>query len=398
MKNIKFTLLAVFGYLLLLVFAAVVLFGFAFVPAVGGETQVNTANQPSQQEVVVKPTFTVQPENSQVGISALEEDLPSLQSLYKDVAPGVVNISVLIERQGQTGAGAGSGFVLDDHGHIVTNNHVVADAELISVVYEDGFESEAEVVGVDSDSDLAVIKVDSPYENARPLPLGNSDQIKTGDWVVAIGNPFGNQSSMTLGIVSAVGRSIPTGVTPFNIPHAIQTDAAINPGNSGGPLLNLEGEVIGVNAQIATGGAGASAGVGFALPSNLVRKVVPVLIDEGEYIWPWLGASGNDVNLLLARANNLNTQRGAYLASVTEGGPAAKAGLQGSSGETKIDGVTVPLGGDVVTEIDGAQVLTFSDLAAEVADHHPGDTVNLKVLRDGKQMEFKVALEPRPEQ
>ncbi len=400
MKNIKFTLLAVLGYVLLLAFAGAVLFGFALIPTQfsGGEAQPNAANQPAQSEVVVQPTFTVQAASARQDDLSLEQNLPSLQGLYDRVAPGVVNIAVLVERQGQTGAGAGSGFVLDDQGHIVTNNHVVAGAELISVIYEDGFEMEAEIIGLDSDSDLAVIRVESPYENARPLPLGDSDQIQTGDWAVAIGNPFGNQSSMTLGIISAVGRSIPTGVTPFNIPRAIQTDAAINPGNSGGPLLNLQGEVIGVNAQIATGGTRASAGVGFAVPANLVRRVVPVLIEEGEYIWPWLGVSGNDVNLLLTQANDLTTQRGAYIDSVTEGGPAAQAGLQGSTGEAEIEGVPVPLGGDVVIEMDGTRIFTFSDLAAGIADHRPGDTIQLSVLRDGEQIEVEVELEARPGQ
>lgn len=400
MKNIKFTLLAILGYVMLLAFAAAIIIGFALIPNLfgQGDGQPNAANQPAESEITVQPTFTVQAASAQEREFSLEQTLPSLQGLYDRVASGVVNIAVLVERQGQTGAGAGSGFVLDDQGHIVTNNHVVAGAELISVIYEDGFEMQAEIIGLDEDSDLAVIKVDSPYENTRPLPLGDSDRTQTGDWVVAIGNPFGNQSSMTLGIVSAVGRSIPTGVTPFNIPRAIQTDAAINPGNSGGPLLNLQGGVVGVNAQIATAGTRASAGVGFAVPANLVRRVVPVLIEEGEYIWPWLGVSGADVNLLLTRANEFDTQRGAYIASVTADGPADQAGLQGSTGETEIEGVPVPLGGDVIVRIDDARILTFSDLAAEVADHRPGDTVLLTVLRDGEQIEIEVELEARPGQ
>jgi 2-alkenal reductase len=399
MKNIRFTIFAVLGYVLLLAFAGAVLFGFALFPGVQrGENQAGTSIQSTVNPVSVQPTFTAEAVSASAPDQELLQNLPSLQAFYDGVASGVVNINVLIERQGQTGAGAGSGFVLDDQGHIVTNNHVVADADLISIIYADGFETEAKVVGLDTDSDLAVLKVDTPYDKAHPLPLGDSNQARTGDWVVAIGNPFGNQSSMSLGIISAVGRSIPTGVTSYNIPHAIQTDAAINPGNSGGPLLNLKGEVIGVNAQIATGGARANAGVGFAIPANLVRRVAPALIDNGQYIWPWLGVSGNDVNLLLARANQFESQRGAYIASVTEGGPAAVAGLQGSTGETEIDGVTVPVGGDVVTSVDGDPILTFNDLAARIADHNPGDRVVLTILRAGEQIQLEVVLQARPGQ
>jgi S1-C subfamily serine protease len=238
--------------------------------------------------------------------------------------------------------------------------------------------------------------VDELPEGVHPLIVGDSDQVEVGEYVIAIGNPFGLGSSMTIGIVSAVGRTIPTGVTPFAIPQAIQTDAAINPGNSGGPLLNLKGEVIGVNAQIATGGTQANAGVGFAIPSNIVRRVAPVLIESGSYQWPWLGVEGTSVNLVIMRANNLGTQEGAYIDGVVPDGPAAEAGLQGSSGTKQEDGFDVPVGGDVVIEADGKPVADFSDLLVDIAFKNPGDVIELTILRDGQRQRVTVELAARP--
>jgi S1-C subfamily serine protease len=249
------------------------------------------------QEVI--PTLTLPPTHLEYQPVPPEG---SFTALYDQINPGVVSIQVYIEQGGMSGSGAGSGFILDNEGHIVTNNHVVADAKQVTVLYYDGTEAEAEIVGTDDDSDLAVIQVHSLPENVHPLPLGDSDLVDVGEWVVAIGNPFGLGSSMTLGIVSAVGRTIPSGATPFAIPQAIQTDAAINPGNSGGPLLDLKGEVIGVNAQIASGGAQANAGVGFAIPSNVVRIVAPVLMEAGAYEWPWLGVEGGSISAICCLA------------------------------------------------------------------------------------------------
>jgi 2-alkenal reductase len=315
----------------------------------------------------------------------------------------VVNVQVYVSQGGMTGQGAGSGFILDDEGHIVTNNHVVAQADEVTVVFYNGFEARAELVGTDADSDLAVIRVDEVPEEAHALPLGDSDGVSVGDQVIAIGNPFSLGGSMSLGIVSAVGRAIPSGATPFRIPHAIQTDAAINPGNSGGPLLNLEGQVIGVNAQIASGGTQANAGVGFAIPSNVVRRVTPALIDEGRYTWPWLGVTGGDVNLIIKDANDLDTQYGAYIAEVVEDGPAAEAGIQGASGVEEIDGREVPVGGDVIVEANGesaesSAIKDFDDLLAYVAFKRPGDTVELTILRDGERQQVTVELAARPEE
>ncbi len=322
----------------------------------------------------------------------------SLPALYQETNPGIVSILVSTTRRGIVrGQGEGSGFIYDDKGHIVTNNHVVDGATRVTVVYYDGQEAAATVVGTDPFSDLAVIKVDRLPEGTHAVPLGDSDQVAVGQTVVAIGNPFGLGNSMSLGIVSAVGRTIESGVTRFSIPRVIQTDAAINPGNSGGPLLNLSGQVVGVNAQIATDGMqAANAGVGFAIPSNTVRQVVPGLIEKGSYTWPWLGISGTSVDLEIMQANGLTEQQGAYVDEVTAGGPAMKAGLQGSSNTKSVDGIDVPAGGDVIVAVDGKAVGSFDALLAEVSARRPGDQVKLTIVRNGQRQDVTVTLAERP--
>jgi 2-alkenal reductase len=382
----------------MLVLAPLGLFGVMRRQEAVREEQATRPPAAATEEVVpLAPTLTPAPDEP------LEEETPErpslpveeglLASLYEETNPSVVNIQVY----GMTGQGAGSGFVLDDDGHIVTNNHVVAQAQEVTAIFYEGPEVQAEIIGTDEDSDLAVIKVDALPEGVRPLALGDSDSVRPGDWVVAIGNPFRLGGSMSLGIVSAVGRSIPSGVTPFSIPQAIQTDAAINPGNSGGPLVNLEGQVIGVNAQIASG-TGANAGVGFAIPANVVRLVAPALIEDGFYQWPWLGVTGGSVSLLLQEANDLPVQQGAYISEVTEGGPADQGGIQGAAGETRLQGLRVPVGGDVVIAADGEEITDFNDLLAYVAFKRPGDTVELTILRDGERQQVTVELGVRPEE
>jgi 2-alkenal reductase len=346
--------------------------------------------------VVVEPTITAPAAPASPAVPLAEE---SVQALYEQFNPGVVSIRVFVQNGEQSGTGAGSGFVLDEEGHIVTNNHVVAPADRITVIFYNRVEAEAEIVGLDADSDLAVIKVDALPDGVRPLTLGDSDQVEEGQWAVAIGNPYGLGGSITLGIVSGTGRSIPSGATSFAIPQAVQTDAAVNPGNSGGPLLNLQGEVIGVNAQIATGGTSRSnTGVGFAIPANTVRRVVPVLIEAGAYQWPWLGIRGpsTGVNLLIKEANDLETQQGAYIHAIASDGPADQAGLQGSTGSEIVDDIEVPVGGDVVVAVDGEPIIDFDDLLIEVMSRRPEDTLTLTVLRDGEEQEIEVTLESRP--
>jgi len=319
-----------------------------------------------------------------------------LDALYQDVNPGVVSIQVYVAQAGLMGSGAGSGFVIDEAGHIVTNQHVVAEATLVTVVFYEGTEVEAEIVGTDANSDLAVVKVDQLPEGVHPLSLGASSAVSPGDWVIAIGNPFSLGSSMTFGIVSAVGRTIPTAETPFSIPSAIQTDAAINPGNSGGPLLTMDGQVVGVNAQIQST-TGTNSGVGFSIPSDVVNLVYPTLIEQGVYAWPWLGVSGTEVSMLVQEANDVDTQDGAYINEVVANSPAAEAGLQGSTAQRRILGQVVPVGGHIIIEVDGEPVEDFTDVLTTVAFRQPGDAVELTVLRDGEQRQMTVELTKRPQ-
>jgi 2-alkenal reductase len=274
---------------------------------------------------------------------------------------------------------------------------VVQDAVQLDVTVTDGTVMTGKVVGQDLNSDLAVVKVDSLPAGVTPLALGEMSDIAVGETVVAIGNPFGLDGSLTKGIISGLGRNI-SSLTQFAIPQTIQTDAAINPGNSGGPLLDLSGKVFGVNAQIESNGTNANSGVGFAIPVNIVSKVIPALIKDGKYEWSWLGVAGSDVTPALAQAMNLPVQRGAYIADVTAGGPAAQAGLKGASSVgTANNGRQAQVGGDVVTAIDGQSVKSFDDLLVYVAlQTRPGQTVTLTVVRNGQTQDVKLQLGTRP--
>jgi len=340
-------------------------------------------------------------ENIQAPLPAIvisEEE--ALKALYAQVNPSVVNITVYLKEDNQVlPASQGSGFVYDPDGHIVTNAHVVHGAEQIDVTFSDGTIRAAEIVGEDLHSDLAVIRVEEMPAGTNPLPLGNMQDLAVGQSVVAIGNPFGLEGTLTRGIISALGRTIPA-LTTFSIPQSIQTDAAINPGNSGGPLLNLRGEVIGVNAQIETGGgSNSNSGVGFAIPVSIVQKVAPSLIQNGGFDWPWLGVRGRSLDLALVKAMDLPVEKGAYLWLVVEGGPAEKSGLVGASRTVEYDSRPVDVGGDVVTAIDGQTVESFDDLLIYVSlNGVPGQEVTLKIWRDGEYQDVKVVLEKRPEQ
>jgi 2-alkenal reductase len=329
----------------------------------------------------------------------LAEEQSVLVDLYARVNPSVVNITIYGEQNGQViPLGQGSGFVHDQDGHIVTNAHVVDEAEQVEVTFSEGTILSADIVGEDLNSDLAVVKVDQLPDNASPLALGAMRELAVGQTVVAIGNPFGLEGTLTRGIISALGRNIPA-LTPFSIPQSIQTDAAINPGNSGGPLLNLEGEVIGVNAQIETNGTSRSnSGVGFAIPVSIVKLVVPDLIEKGEYEWSWLGVRGGNLSPTMVQADGLSVNKGAYIADVTPDGPAADAGLQGASDTESIDGRTVPVGGDVIIAVDDTLVRSFDDLLIFIAlKTRPGQEITLTVLRSGETQDIVVKLEERPE-
>ncbi len=334
----------------------------------------------------------------------------TLEQVYKQVNPSVVSVLVLENAPVFSLFGGspavqtvlGSGFVWDKEGHIVTNNHVVDGASRISLRFADGRVASAKVIGTDVNSDLAVLKADVPAASLQPVQLADSTQVQVGQLAIAIGNPFGEEGTMTLGIVSAVGRTLPvqSGTADnlnYSIPDVIQTDAPINPGNSGGVLVNSQGQVIGVTAAIESA-VQSSAGIGFAIPSLIVQKVVPALIKTGHYDHPYLGISGIDLTPDLATAMDLNAdQRGALVVTVTAGGPADKAGLRGSDRQTQINGVSVPIGGDVIVAIDSQAVRQFDDLLSYLArSTEVGQKVTLTILRDGKEMILDVTLAARP--
>lgn len=348
----------------------------------------------------VQPTNIPTSESLAVPNLVAQED--SLVSIYESTSPGVVAIRVFSEG----GGGLGSGFVLDREGHIITNFHVVEGVDELEVDFSSGYKTRGEVIGSDTDSDLAVIKVEAPPEELHPLILGDSSKIQVGQTVVAIGNPFGLSGTMTQGIVSSFGRTLQSlreapGGGLFTAGDIIQTDAAINPGNSGGPLLNLDGEVIGVNRAIRTfnftaGEEPLNSGVGFAIAINLVKRVAPVLISESTYDYPYLGITSlDDLSLIQQEALNLPQSNGAYVMAVTPGSPADEAGLIG--GETSTDLPGLNSGGDLITAIDNQGVYQFSDLLSYLLNYKsPGDTVTLTVLRDGKEMKLDLVLGSRP--
>lgn len=350
----------------------------------------------------VAPTPVTVPDK--LTIAADEVDT-LLENIYDRTNPGVVNIDV----SGGTGTdvtefGSGSGFVMDSEGHIITNNHVVEGADEIDVTFWDGSAAQAKVVGTDPYGDLAVIKVDIDPAKLHPLEIGDSDQVKVGQRVIAIGNPFGLVGTMTVGIVSGKGRTLPsdspTGTNSFSNPDIIQTDAAINPGNSGGPLLNSLGQVVGVNAAIRTNGTNrANSGVGFAIPSNTVKRVAQQLLKDGRASYPYLGVSVDShfTPGELAVALKLPVEKGVLIASVVENGPAARAGLRGGDQQITLRGIPVRAGGDIITAIDGAPIDSFDQMIAYLASKKQvGQTVKVTILRGSDQLEVPVTLDERP--
>ena len=341
--------------------------------------------------------------------TSVPDEQAAVIALYARANPSVVMITIYGQPQqtpqhgqpqqqqpGQVVALAeGSGWVYDAQGHIVSNAHVVQNAVQLDVTFSDGTILAGTIVGQDLNSDLAVVKVASLPTGVKPLPLGDMNDIAVGETVVAIGNPYGLNGSLTMGIISGLARNI-SSLTQFDIPETIQTDAAINPGNSGGPLLDLGGRVIGVNAQIESG-SDSNSGVGFAIPVNIVSKVIPALITDGKYEWSWLGVAGSDVTPALAQAMNLPVQRGAYLAQITAGGPAAQAGLRGATGFGTANGRQVQVGGDVVTAVEGQPVQSFEDLLIYTAlQTRPGQTITLTIIRSGQTQDVKLLLGTRP--
>ncbi len=321
----------------------------------------------------------------------------TLIELFEKSEEGVVKIKVeRISSQGDTG-GVGSGFVYDNLGHIITNAHVVDGANKATVTFLDGSQYNAEIIGEDKFTDIAVIKVSEKPRLLHPLEIGDSSLLQVGEQVAAIGNPFGLSGSMTSGIVSQIGRLLPSQNSGFSIPDVIQTDAAINPGNSGGPLLNMRGQVIGINTAIQSI-TGEFSGIGFAVPSNTISKIVPTLIKEGKYPHPWIGIVGQDIDPVLAKVLDLKQAKGFLVMTVVDGSPADKAGLKGMSQTKVIDGKEYPVDGDIIISVDGKEVRKISDILIHLQrEKSVGDEMVLGILRDGDFMDLTLKLVERPD-
>ncbi len=369
--------------------------------ALACQTPALTQPQPANPVTIVAPTpMAIAPLGPTIVDAIGQQEM--LVSLYERVMPGVVALQII----GDQGGSLGSGFVFDAQGHIITNYHVVEGARQVEVDFTSGYKAYGTVIGTDLDSDLAVVKVDAPVSELFPLPLGDSNTLKVGQAVIAIGNPFGLSGTMTTGIISALGRTLESqrqapGGSFFTAGDIIQTDAAINPGNSGGPLFNLNGEVIGVNRAIRTTamtstGEPVNSGIGFAIAINIVKRVAPVLIETGKYDYPYLGISSVDeLSLAQIEALGLKSYTGAYVTGVTENGPAAQAGIRAGTKATSQQGLNA--GGDLIIAIDSQPVRRFDDLLKYLINYKsPGDTVVLTVLRGEEKLDISVTLGKRP--
>ena len=397
----------IFIGILTLILVQSIVFTNAFAQVSSNTTSFDQQQQPAQTNVTQNPTKTFtdifkQTQNSTIQIKSTMPD-------NNEVI--IVNGNPI----GKNNVALGSGFVYDNQGHIVTNNHVVSGANKIEVTFVDGNTYSAKVIGGDPYTDLAVLEItDNNFspQMVVPLMIGNSSNLQPGETVAAIGNPFGLYGSITEGIVSGVGRLLPLSETEsidpqqglfssaksapaFSIPNIIQTDAAINPGNSGGPLLNMNGEVIGINTAIFSN-SGSNSGVGFVIPSDTMKKVVPSLIRSGNYKHPYLGVSGIDVTPDVAKFMKLNETKGFLVTDITSGSPADKAGIHGGDVLTDLNGTEVELGGDVITGIDNTTVRKIDDILSYLeAQKQVGDTTKLTIIRDGKPQEVNVILSDR---
>jgi S1-C subfamily serine protease len=357
----------------------------------GEATATTTVVQPSEALADATPA------------TADGDDL-SVSEVYRAVADGVVEITVtgggsaglpspFDDQDTPQTRGQGSGFVYDDEGRIVTNHHVVEGADSIEVTLADGSSYDARLLGSDASTDLAVLQIDAPADELEPLELGDSDALAVGEEVVAIGSPFGLDATVTSGIVSALDRRI-TAPNGFAIENAIQTDAAINQGNSGGPLLDSGARVVGVNSQIETE-TGGNVGIGFAVPSNTVRSVVEDIVEDGVVEHAFLGVSIETIPADVAE--ELGAAAGVAITDVREGSPAAEADLHAGTGSRTVDGVPYSTGGDVITAVDGEAVETAEQLQSLVAEHAPGDEIELTVVQDGETRTVTVTLADRPD-
>lgn len=375
---------------LLIIFILGALIG-GFIGSVGGYYFLHKNSSASTETKInnIVPTQEVYIPSS---LGAFEKDIVTV---VKKSMPAVVNISTITLVEDfffgvYPSSGVGSGFIIDPKGYILTNYHVVEGAKKIDVTLSEGKKYPGRVVGYDKRSDLAVIKIDA--ENLPALPLGDSDKLEPGQFAIAIGNPYGLNRTVTLGIVSALNRTIvePNGVRLENL---IQTDAAINPGNSGGPLINIKGEVIGINTAIKSD----AQGIGFAIPINKAKQIADKLIKEGKITYPWIGIRGYAITPDMLDYIKFPVNKGVVIAEVVPGGPADKAGLKGGNRVIYVDSTQIIVGGDIITKIDGKPVESMEELRAEIQKRKVGDTVVLTYIRGGKEYTVKVKLEAMPE-
>ncbi len=359
---------------------AIVIFTILFIlPTESDETAIQMQNQ------IDKINNTILAESKTL----------SLIEIFEKAEPGVVRVNIQKNQTENNVGGVGSGFVFDKKGHIITNAHVIDDATKTIVTFLDGRSYNAEIIGIDESTDIGVIKVNADLKLLHPLSLGDSSNLKVGETITAIGNPFGLSGSMTSGIISQMGRLLPSD-SGFSIPDVIQTDAAINPGNSGGPLLNMRGEVVGINTAIQST-TGEFTGVGFAIPSQTVVKIVPTLISEGEYKHPWIGISGRDIDPDTANVLGLKDSLGFLIITVVEDSPAFDAGLVGSNKTIEVEGREYPVGGDIIVSVDGIDVRKIDDILIHLQRVKTvGDEMVLEILRDNRTTNITITLQERP--
>ena len=359
-------------------------------PVESDETAIQMQNQIDKNELQIQNQI-----DAINNIILTESKTLSLIEIFEKSEPGVVRVNTQRNQTINDVGGVGSGFVFDKKGHIITNAHVIEDSTKTVVTFLDGRSYNAEIIGIDQYTDIGVIKVNADLKLLQPLTLGDSSNLQVGEPITAIGNPFGLSGSMTSGIISQMGRLLPSG-SGYSIPDVIQTDAAINPGNSGGPLLNMRGNIVGINTAIQST-TGEFTGVGFAIPSQTVAKIVPTLISEGEYNHPWIGISGRDIDPDMANVLGLKDALGFLIITVVEDSPASDAGLIGSDKMIEVDSREYPVGGDIILAVDGIDVRKIDDILIHLQRVKTvGDEMNLEILRDGRTTNVTIVLQERP--
>ena len=362
------------------------------IPAESDETTIQMQDQINENELQMQDQI-----NEINNIILTKSRTLSLIEIFEKSEPGVVRVNIQRNQTEDGVGGVGSGFVFDKQGHIITNAHVVKDATKTVVTFLDGRSYNAQIIGVDEYTDIGVIKVNADLKLLNPLSLGDSSNLQVGEQITAIGNPFGLSGSMTSGIISQMGRLLPSD-SGFQIPDVIQTDAAINPGNSGGPLLNMRGEIVGINTAIQST-TGEFTGVGFAIPSQTVAKIVPTLISDGEYKHPWIGIAGTDIDLEMANVMGLENTLGFLIITVVEDSPASDAGLIGSNKMIEVEGREYSIGGDVIMSVDGIDVRKIDDILIHLQRGKAvGDEMVLEILREGRTTNVTILLQERPNQ